>query len=212
MISTAYGFIFIHVPKTGGNSIQEALLPLSDDRKIFGGKRDGVNRFEVAGPVTPFKHATLADYEARLTDLSRYKIVVSVRHPLDRAISAYFSPHRWMRRESDDSWTALRPRWDRCDFLTLIDELEPMVAFLQTSKGQIVPDYTLRFEHLQQDYEQFVQAMALPAQAQLAMLNTSAAAPMKRMVACDAFVRKAVLERFREDFSVFGYACHEEVR
>jgi hypothetical protein len=43
MISTSHQFLFVHIPKTGGNSIQTILLPFSDDQKNTSTKQDGVN-------------------------------------------------------------------------------------------------------------------------------------------------------------------------
>jgi hypothetical protein len=63
MISSKYRFLYVHIPKTGGNSIQHVLLPISDDQKELKKHQDGLDRFEVIGPKTKKKHASLKAIE-----------------------------------------------------------------------------------------------------------------------------------------------------
>ena len=44
--------IFLHVPKTAGNAIQNQLIRFSDDIKDISSHQDGVDRFDVKGRVT----------------------------------------------------------------------------------------------------------------------------------------------------------------
>ena len=75
MISSAYGFIFLHAPKTAGNSMQLVLQPFSDDRisRIHG--RDPTQQFGLKGPVSTKKYAKLQDYARRLgSDLAGRRV------------------------------------------------------------------------------------------------------------------------------------------
>src|SRR3954462_5998769 len=101
MLSLKHNFVFIHIPKTGGNSIQTVIEKYSDDFRLRSiPEHDLLNRFAVHGPITDRKHCTSTEYIGKL-GFERYmalKRVVFVRHPLDRALSFYFSPHRWARK------------------------------------------------------------------------------------------------------------------
>jgi hypothetical protein len=82
MISSAYKFIYLHTPKTAGNSIQSLLLPLSDDAKTYHEDTPDFlrssNTFEVIGEITTHKHVGISCYaEALGSKLSDYKIIIS---------------------------------------------------------------------------------------------------------------------------------------
>ena len=69
MVSRAHNFIFVHIPKTGGNALQHALLGCADDTVKIGARNfhDGVERFglTLAG-TTLNKHSTISDYATQL--------------------------------------------------------------------------------------------------------------------------------------------------
>ena len=89
--------IFVHIPKTAGNFLtRDYLSRFSRDTLIVAGHQDGVDRFEVQGEVTTHKHMTLADY-SRSIELRNTFVITTVRDPVERLISAYFSPHRRFR-------------------------------------------------------------------------------------------------------------------
>lgn len=91
--------LFIHVPKTGGNSLQQAFLQLgwTDDQPVLNGHQDGVDRFELSGVYTYSKHQPLGHYQRRWPAGCRVPVFACLRQPLQRLVSLYFSPHRWLR-------------------------------------------------------------------------------------------------------------------
>ena len=210
MISSQHRFIYLHVPKTGGNSIQSALLPYSDDEKVrVAEAQDGVDRFEVRGPITPSKHSALQPYVAALGEAVRdYRIVISVRHPFDRAISYYFSPSRWLRVDKDGRYYTKTPTWDRARFMNLIGEIRPMVKFLALGDNYLRPAHVIRYENMAEDFAGTVAALGLPAEAaRLPHVNRSAAADdLRAEVAADAGLRAEVEGMFPLDMRMFGYA------
>lgn len=197
MLSSAYKFIFLHVPKTGGNAIQTKLLPLSEDHQVTNMSQDGFHRFGVKGPVTPRKHAVLSEYFDILgDDLNSYKIAISHRPPFERMVSLYFSGHRW---------TASEPVWSEEQFIDLAKKTPTTADFLRI-KGKIVqPDFVLRFDELQVDFASLVEALSLPLQSTiLPTLNSSAAtSEMVKSVLSDKNLRDIVNEIAREDCDLF---------
>ncbi len=145
MISESKGFIFVHIPKTAGNSIQTALRPYADDEFTTPNPfHDGVERFEIRNKKYPKlrKHSGISDYRRALgpAGVSCMTVLTCVRNPWDRAVSFYFSPHRGVAG------------WDRGAFVRFLDEIPTMVSYLayrQRFRRRVWhPDLVLRFESL----------------------------------------------------------------
>src|SRR5437660_11059162 len=107
MISFRKQFLFVHIPKTAGNSIQTILRDYSQDEIVaLRGEQDGIERFGLRNPKYKIrKHSTLAEYRAALEEErfhGLYKFTC-VRNPWDRMVSYYFRPNRrtgaWDRKE-----------------------------------------------------------------------------------------------------------------
>ena len=208
MISSSHRFIYLHAPKTGGNSIQTRLHPFSDDQVIVQGHQDGRDRFEIQGEITPFKHARLSDYAKVLgKGLADYRTVISVRDPFQRAVSFYFSPHRWMRKSPDtDTWALTEAFWDLEAFRTCLDGMVPMVDFLRVEGAVLQPDHVIRFETLAEDFSRCIEALGVPASLNdLPHVNRSAAAELAQDALLDASAAALVKDRMAEDYRFFGY-------
>ncbi|MFY0659618.1 MAG: sulfotransferase family 2 domain-containing protein [Shimia sp.] len=211
MISKSHRFIYLHVPKTGGNAIQTALLPISEDASSRARHQDGVDRFGITGPRTPRKHALLSEYKTRLGEpLEQYRVVISVRHPFPRALSMYFSPGRWLKETSIGEWEPQEPQWNEHDFLSLIQDrkkLRPIVDFLKLGGVSHTPDVTLRHETLHDDYMTMCREFQLPSKVvALPQVNRSSVSRsvLKRLLESQ-ILRDATESAFGEDMSHFGY-------
>jgi hypothetical protein len=207
VISSRHRFIFVHVPKTGGNSLQTLLEPHSDDRRRTVAHQDGVDRFDVTGPVTRRKHMTLAEYADVLgDDLGGMRVAVVCRHPLDRALSHYFSPHRWFV-ESAGAWDRRAPVWDFDRFAQVVDETHSAIEFLKVGGRIRRPDFLIRFECLQDDFDRFVTTADIPlTDTRLPRRNAAdAPAALQQAARKDARVMEIVARAFRDDFDFFGY-------
>jgi Sulfotransferase family len=200
MISLREGWLFVHVPKTGGNSLQSVLVEDSDDHLTVDQYRDGIDEFEVAGQHTDRKHTTLQEYHDRLpaeTYRRLFKFAV-VRDPWERAISAYFSPISWVT--SPD-----QPTWSDEAFRHMLDTLLPMSVLLSVG-GSVDLDLVLRFERLQEDARALFQMLGL-GPIELPHRNRGLSGRPWR----DYYDRQPELvdlvgRIYREDADYFGYA------
>jgi len=167
MISIAKKFLFIHVPKTGGNSIQNILRDYSDDDIVcLAEYQDGVERFEVRNKdydVT--KHSTLAHYKSIL-DPNLYNSLfkfATIRNPWDLMVSFYFSPHRGIQE------------WDRDNFLNLLHSVSTLRYYIcdGPDRNGFGPldyeeqidadiDFLIRFECIENDFKGVCEKLQIP--------------------------------------------------
>ncbi len=156
MYIDSLNLLFIHCPKTGGNTIASVFLPYSSDNKVVSGHQDGVNRFEIVGKYTKRKHQTLDEYYN--LDGGEYvktcKIFTSLRHPVDRMVSWYFSPHRWMCSNNPDSGDIAEEYYykdssfDISDFSNLVNnEFKAQSHWLTLEGSAINPTFIIDFSN-----------------------------------------------------------------
>ena len=205
MLSTTHRFLFLHVPKTGGNSVQDALRDCSDDRFVtLASHQDGVERFELRSDrYDTQKHSTLAGYRAQygaplFDSLFRFSCV---RNPWDRVLSYYFSPHRG------------RVAWSPAAFRAFIPTVQPLrhyVALPGDGRPALARAAThvhrwMRFETLQEDFETVCAQVGLTPRP-LAHRNgsfSSGSRPWRDYY--DAHTRALVESLFGDEAQVFGY-------
>jgi hypothetical protein len=80
MLSLKNNFLFIHLPKTAGNSIQGNLQHYSEDDVVcLNDLQDGIERFEIRNQLAGIrKNSSLRDYQKVLEpDVFRQLYVVS---------------------------------------------------------------------------------------------------------------------------------------
>ena len=200
MLSSANRFLFIHVPKTGGNSIQKALLPFSDDRiELIGPHHDGIDRFEIRSPEFKIqKHSTLEDYRRQMDSarFSRLTKFTCVRNPWDRCVSYYFSPHRG------------RVKWTAEDFADFIREtVNPHSHYLTLESHKRDPfenvDVFLRYEYLEEDFQALCGNLGL-ADIDLPHLNASTRDSYRSYYTQEKLV-ELVAQKFLPEIERFGY-------
>lgn len=208
MISLQKSFLFIHVPKTGGNSIQNILHPYSDDRIVTPAPhQDGVERFEIRNPDLRIrKHSTLSEYKAQLPRRVYRRLFkfATIRNPWDLMVSMYFSPHRNVST------------WNEADFLDLLAETPTLRHYLglpaRSLPGFPKPrraapldeqiDFLLRFEHLDRDFETLCGKIDIPF-TPLPVRNPSSRDHYARYYT-PALTEK-VGEKFHEEIVLGGY-------
>jgi len=196
MISFHKHFLFVHIPKTAGNSIQSVLRDYSEDELVpLRGEQDGIERFGLRNPNYKIKkHSTLAEYGAALGEdqfRSLYKFTC-VRNPWDRMISYYFTP------------TQNTTAWDRKKLRKVISKALSVADYLRSDKGERDPfdnvDYIMRFENLADDFRAVCGALGI-SPTTLPQYNRSNREHYSRYY--DDELRELVRKRFAPEIELF---------
>jgi len=209
LISNSRKFIFIHIPKTAGTSIEESLLPYCSGKKGF------VNwlirrlvkyvRFpnkQVFALRTYEAHVTLAEAELLLPGkvIDDYFKFAVVRNPYDRFVSFYYhllkqTTHRWHEYAVKAG-----------SFAGFIEQMkhipEPSQKhYLMGRYGNINMDYIIRFEDIQNDYKEVCKKLNIDFN--LPVKNTTKHVAYEELYTTKE--KEFVYNLYKEDFDAFGY-------
>jgi len=198
MISFQKQFLFVHIPKTAGNSIQSILRDYSEDEIVaLRGKQDGIERFGLRNPNYKVrKHSTLVEYREALGEDRFHRLYkfTCVRNPWDRMVSYYFRPTRDLMG------------WNRKEFKKMILNVFSVADYLRLAEGEEDPfrnvDYVMRFETLADDFRHVSAALDIPA-APLPRYNRSSREHYAKYY--DDELRELVRKRFAPEIERFGY-------
>jgi Sulfotransferase family len=202
MISFQKRFLFVHIPKTAGNSIQSVLRDCSEDELVaLRSEQDGVERFGLRNPKYKIrKHSTLVEYRAALGETqfgALYKFTC-VRNPWDRMVSYYFTP------------TQKAAAWDRKKFKKIISEALSVADYLRLGKSEEDPfgnvDYIMRFENLVSDFRTVCAALDISLTT-LPQYNRSNREHYSRYY--DDELRELVRTRFTAEIERFAYTFEQ---
>jgi hypothetical protein len=187
-----YQCIFIHIPKTGGISVNDALW----------GNPGGV-------------HKTIGDYARIFSEetLEAYFKFTFVRNPWDRLVSAYTFLKAGGQHDRDAGWAAAH--------LSGLDDFEsfvrqwlteeniyrgihfiPQTAFLKLH-GELKVDFIGKLENMAEDFEFVKQKLGIP-EARLAHKNRSARQNYHQYYTQET--REIVASVYSEDIELLDYS------
>jgi len=179
-------FIFIHINKTAGTSIGNAIgLPVKHHQTA----REVIARIGTDKWDTAFKFTL-------------------VRNPWDKVVS-----HYEYRRKRNKTGVATRDisfsEWVKKTYGPEKDPLyynnpkafQPQVEWLKDDRGNVSIDFIGKFETINEDFDQIKKAIGL--EAELPHLNASKRAGYQSYY--DDETREIVAQWFREDIEEFGY-------
>lgn len=155
MVSHHHKCIFVHIPKTGGMSIEKAFLE-SLGLRLHRGQNHSLilsyNSDPLQGPPS-LAHLAAGDYCAKSYVSSEifetYFKFSFVRNPWSRMVSIYkhFEFHRYMAFD----------RFVECQ-LPILQEIKtyfvmPQVNYIYDEKGRKLVDFVGKFENIEEDFE-----------------------------------------------------------
>jgi len=197
MISHKHKFIFIHIPKTGGTSIERVLdtnIQL-ENPDLYSGHVEGNTLFDD-------KHWTTIDYQQNFPKLfDSYFKFMFIRNPWDRMVSQY----EWRNLAIClKSKIELPEKISKQDFKSFLQRQEGWryIDLMQDKKGNRGIDFVGRFENLQEDFNIVCDKIGIPRQ-QLSHYNKTKHKHYTEYY--DDETREIVAEKYAKDIEYFGY-------
>jgi hypothetical protein len=188
VINDHYRFVFVHVPKTGGTSIQTVLRSLR-----------GNNGSDIANT----KHEAPTELFARLgaersAELRGYRFFCVVRNPWDRFVSLFRYLHKLGKFPVPESFREFAAMADNGEeWVSKLHSIRPQIDFVGAA-GQTVA----RYETLMEDFAKI--ASALGFSAELPHLNSSGDRDYYREY-YDQRCAQIVERKYKSDIDAFGY-------
>ncbi|OIQ26902.1 MAG: Type II secretory pathway, pullulanase PulA [Alphaproteobacteria bacterium MedPE-SWcel] len=162
ILSRGRNFVFVHIPKTGGTALAQALeaRAMAGDEMLGDTPKAKKRRRRLQGVSTRgrlWKHSTLSDIEGLATrdELRQMFAFTLVRNPWDRAVSLY----HWLQDQRfDHPMVPLAQARPFGDFITapLVRRTfadTPAPAYMRQSDGQEHCSLYIRLEHFTEDAE-----------------------------------------------------------
>lgn len=211
MISHPHECIFVHVPKTGGQSVEaafQAALGL-EGRAGRAALLLRENRDRAAGPRR-LAHLYASEYvgcgHIGAAEFARYFKFSVVRHPFDRAISEYrYRAAALMARgRMVPGFDAFLDAAHEDEHLDAARHMVPQVRYTHGPGGACLLDRVIRFERLAADIAP-VLARLLGQNAALPHRNRSGAVAGVTRGGLTSAQRAKLRARYAVDFEAFGY-------
>lgn len=199
-------FIFVHIPKCAGTSIEQALLPYSTPYPHFKDVPEGERRKYWLPCRGGLQHAKLRRYGRRFLTDNFFKFAF-VRNPWDRAVSQihYLKPR--MRGELFSGRTFKEDLLVYCTTKRSVrghDLGATQWGYIKTSNNECGVDYVGRFESLSKDFTYICQKLdALPIPILPHIFNSQRNAHYSTYYDDESV--ELVRARFAEDIRRFDY-------
>ncbi|MFT5413140.1 MAG: hypothetical protein ACI9NC_005894 [Verrucomicrobiales bacterium] len=185
---------FVHLPRTGGTSVEQVLRPLTQKDPLFG-------------------HTTAAEFQMMFPEQwKQYYSFAFVRNPWDRLASTFFYVQRSHRNSFFVKNFVLPHRDDLSAFVVNILKENPTAAFMMehfrpqftyvcNPDRSIAVDFVGRFEQINEDWK--VIAEKLGIDTPLPHTNHSTRDHYSKHFTNEA--AEAVAQVYREDIELFDY-------
>ena len=192
MISHKLKFIFIHIPKTSGNSLSLFLKDFIDNeviqRKSLMGKEQGIS---ILCEITKkdIKHKSIEYYQdlygEKINDYYKFTIV---RNPYDRVLSYYF----WSKGEKNQNF-------NRNEFIKFVRNNKSFQNKYIDNSFNIV-----RFEKLIEELKNIKHFKNIVDFNDYPKLNASSNSKKNYKKILDKELKDLIFNKYKKDFQLFG--------
>ena len=206
-VSNNHDFIFIHIPKTAGTSIERCLLQnnlINVGKKWLQGKIDS-QEFEQYNYSNRYWHH-LNSYEVKQIigqeKWSKYFKFAFVRNPWDRAVSFYFYMKESVENPNSLSFGKTYPNTFE-DWVKKGNLPPDQQSQITNEEGKIMVDFVGRFENLVDDFN-FVSTQIKFTQLKLDHFKKTSRKNYKQYYDKEE-IRQIITNKYRKDIDLFKY-------
>jgi hypothetical protein len=200
-------FIFVHIPKCAGTSIEKALIPIVSRHSDFSDfEPEEARRFWLPGS-RGLQHSKLYQYQTCFPLPEFFKFAF-VRNPWDRAVSQILYLQRTHGRTlfpGDDYKRHIRTYCTTRAMVAAQDLAASQLDYLRDATGRIQMDFIGRFESLASDFRALALKLGLEDVPMLPHVFSSAPRHPYQFY-YDSESAEWIRERFADDIDLFGYA------
>ncbi|MGH9326231.1 MAG: sulfotransferase family 2 domain-containing protein [Terriglobia bacterium] len=204
MISHEHRCIFVHVPRTGGTSIEDVIWPgdRSEAQLWMGCVSRYHNKYQTGGLQHLLARQIRQEVGASVFD--DYFKFAFVRNPWDKAVSqfSYMAQRPDLRELIGMAADVTFAEYLRAIQLHLHVQWERQVEFLRDENGECMVDFVGRFESIRQDARFIFEQIGVSCE-ELPRENPSCHRNYREYF--DGETRERVRQLYAEDIEVFGY-------
>jgi len=204
MIYKEKKFIFIHIPKTGGVSINKALYPFQDSvpfsykfyNKFLSLKKRKIYPKYLMLPM----HTKANDYKIFLgNEYYDYFTFAISRNPFDWHVSLY----EFIRSKKEHRYHNMVVDMNFDNFVNwkINNELVLQKNFVVGDDGQLIVDYVGKLENIENDFKKIIQKIGITTT--LPHLNKTIHEKYENYF--DKKLINTVIEAYEQDFNFFNY-------
>jgi hypothetical protein len=212
-ISHEHRCLFVHIPKTGGTSIENALgMYFRRNRenvdRLFGSIRS--SELKQLGLGSGYlQHLTLSEMHTihPKWPFGDYFSFSFVRNPWDRMVSSFSKKDSHLLREAQNRGIELE-RLSFEDYVQATGEIahshtRAQVEFVTDAEGKVAVDFVGRFESLAEDFQEVCRRAGIHKQLPHKKKSHRNDRDYRRYY--DDATRRIIEERYRRDIELFGY-------
>tara|TARA_S200002703_G_scaffold153884_1_gene155947 strand:+ start:308 stop:919 length:612 start_codon:yes stop_codon:yes gene_type:complete len=199
MINNKHKFIFIHIPKCGGTSIENSFRKIAANKPNgYDGKVGGFLQHLTCSEILHHNFLTKQDFD------KHYKFAF-VRNPFSRCVSEYTWRIKKYGNWSNNFQVSFKDfvkrnyRWQERSFE---QHMKPQIEFTHDADMNLMVDYVGRFENLQQDFDNICDKIGIPQQR---LPHDNKSNDKYYTEYYDDETRQIVAEKYAQDIDNFGY-------
>lgn len=204
MISHSLEIIFIHIRKTGGNSLTSFLKTYSANPILFKsskvGDKQGIIVLPENNDTQDIKHEYLPYYYQTYPKLvTRYLKFTIVRNPYDRMMSYYF----YKSKQS----LGTRIKFKKKYFIQVLFALDTQISYLKTENGIDKSVVIVKYENLVEELSKIENLKTLNFD-NFPHIDASKNSILQKEIQESLLtleLKEMIYKKFKEDFEYFGY-------